>query len=168
MRRSPRLLRLLSAASLLIAMSVVLPATAAPQGCGEQRGPWTVVDVPAGPTGQSPHLLAVVPSTPRVYVADAQTVWRSDDAGCSWTAVLRLPTPATTAFASVVSLAVPSSPEATDRVHVLVADGPGEQVPFRFGADRLVLLSSQDAGGSWRSSETPLPATTGRAGGATA
>lgn len=161
---------LAGAAAAVVAVAPLQPATAACAG-QTSSGDFTVLRTPVAPV-----LHAVSPSRPSLlYVTDGRVLHRSTDGGCSWRAVLTLPSsPGTdrpfTPRARVVELAVPESASGARHVHVLVSDTPQDAAPnpagpLAEGVGATRVLSSYDAGGRWRVS-APLTPTESTAEGA--
>lgn len=98
------MIRLARGRSLLLAVALTgtglgvasAPPVAAANGCGHRHGAWTVVNAPAFPTSAASHAQAttadLVPggTASRLFATNGDTIMRSTNLGCSWSAVFSL------------------------------------------------------------------------------
>ncbi|HWL36617.1 MAG TPA: sialidase family protein [Frankiaceae bacterium] len=170
-----RRLRALACLSLLAAPAAV-PADAAPCGRGraDRLRTW-YVSTPKAPENSQVHTIwhggggairasAIDPVNPRVVFAAAGAfLLRSNDGGCSWTQVYRLPAaPAVTVpdadTGAIIGIDASRAPGNRTRVLLLVHTVPQPSQP-----GRLVVVRSDDGYRDWTAA-TEFPATFGKQG----
>lgn len=177
--------RVVTALVALVALAAVGDGPVAAQACAEVHtsGAWTSIVAPRfshPASGGVPLAHAVAAGAARLYVTDGLSILRSDDGGCGWSEVYRLPAepplpstdhldalPVTDQSARIVTLAVPAV--APDRVLAVLSSAAGTGVdPGPVDADLstaesltrsalVAVLRSEDAGGTWRASRQGLP-----------
>lgn len=148
----------------LVAISMVLSPLVAfaqtssskGQGCSDENAivtdddGWTRIEAPTFPSEpqeiSSYAVDPVVPST--LFVANASSVMRSVDGGCSWTVAFELPLilspefPFSSANSVIRSLLIPRVAEAHERVYLLIESFPGAHI-----------VVSDDGGKTWRAAD---------------
>ena len=147
-------------AATLVALSLALPAPAAPMQCGsgatyDRAGLGWLLIRPEFPVG-SRVVTAVAAPTFRpdvIYATNGRAVMRTDDGGCNWTTVLdvteHLLGVAESPFPTrIVALVAPSTATSSKHVYVAVEQSFLREPP------RPVVLSSADEGKSWRRTKT--------------
>jgi hypothetical protein len=160
--RTPRRL----AVALATAAALALPANVVPAGAAackgvHRNGEVSVVDLPVGTEYEGATVAggAGVRHADVLFAATARTLWRSPDAGCTWTAALSLdadsppPWRATPNYTLWSVSAAPAGPDGHHAVYAVAGDGLlsiGAALP-------VVTYVSRDDGLHWTVHE-PTPA----------